>query len=619
MKNISKKITILTAIVLLAITAIAIVANKNAILEANSKIQQKNQKLIGESGTAFVHFIGPDDSVKCLNNTVECRSIGVENPDVGDKMADVGGTVTMSGLTAKNGETAYGWTTDKNYSEGYEAYEAGSNNSSYKVSLDKLNLYPVTKVEYTVKFHLATDNIKSADCSVLYNKKCSIQNSNVLNGFTAPSGKKFLGWAESATATTPTYEGNESSKLLIAKRSGFTDGVYNLYPVYANTFTITFDFNDGTPLGTGISTTATVESGSTYTLPDGDNVISPPDENKVFDKWEVTPEGGDTVNKNSGETITVNANTIVKAIWKSKSYTIKFSAGGGSGTMASASATSGSKYKLPACTFTAPSGKSFSKWKIGTTEYSVGDEVTVDKDLTVTAVWKEATVLVTFNENISDGETIYDTRTVTIGSKLKETDLPENPTREGYKFVGWYTDKKGTNKFDFTKDISKDTFLYAKWAKSVEDFKFISVPTEPVDVKKGKISFEINIDLDVFIVSSYKVFVDNKLLEEDEDYELTSGSTIITLTDDYAAKLSSGSHTLKVEYDGESKTAEFAVAGNGSHDIDFGDEEGEGGDSHDDYGTVENPHTGVKYILILPLIIALVFILKELKKRSNSI
>ena len=52
---------------------------------------------------------------------------------------------------------------------------------------------------------------------------------------------------------------------------------------------------------------------------------------------------------------------------------------------------------------------------------------------------------------------------------LKEGDLiekPANPTKAGYKFVGWYSDYDLTNKYDFTKAISGgNLILYAKFEK----------------------------------------------------------------------------------------------------------------------------------------------------------
>ena len=43
---------------------------------------------------------------------------------------------------------------------------------------------------------------------------------------------------------------------------------------------------------------------------------------------------------------------------------------------------------------------------------------------------------------------------------------PGELTAEGYTFIGWYTDDTYTTKFDFTKPITGDTKVYAKWEKN---------------------------------------------------------------------------------------------------------------------------------------------------------
>ena len=55
--------------------------------------------------------------------------------------------------------------------------------------------------------------------------------------------------------------------------------------------------------------------------------------------------------------------------------------------------------------------------------------------------------------------------------KVKENETavePEDPTREGYTFEGWYLDEDCTIPFDFATPIMSDIMLYAKWTKIVE-------------------------------------------------------------------------------------------------------------------------------------------------------
>lgn len=57
-------------------------------------------------------------------------------------------------------------------------------------------------------------------------------------------------------------------------------------------------------------------------------------------------------------------------------------------------------------------------------------------------------------------------QTVQFGEKITR---PENPTREGYKFEGWYTDIHLSDVWDFEQDtVQGNVSLYAKWS-AVED------------------------------------------------------------------------------------------------------------------------------------------------------
>lgn len=50
--------------------------------------------------------------------------------------------------------------------------------------------------------------------------------------------------------------------------------------------------------------------------------------------------------------------------------------------------------------------------------------------------------------------------------KDKTVAKPENPTRDGYSFNGWYKDKECTEIWDFEKDtVTEDITIYAKWTK----------------------------------------------------------------------------------------------------------------------------------------------------------
>ena len=69
---------------------------------------------------------------------------------------------------------------------------------------------------------------------------------------------------------------------------------------------------------------------------------------------------------------------------------------------------------------------------------------------------------VTFNSN---GGSVIAPTTVTDGKPVAK---PDDPAREGYTFAGWYTDATLTTAHDFSKPVTSDLTLYAKWTKKNE-------------------------------------------------------------------------------------------------------------------------------------------------------
>lgn len=59
-----------------------------------------------------------------------------------------------------------------------------------------------------------------------------------------------------------------------------------------------------------------------------------------------------------------------------------------------------------------------------------------------------------------DGENKYKTATAAYGDKFV---APEAPEKDGFTFVGWFTDKECTKEFDFNTAVSDTVTVYAKW------------------------------------------------------------------------------------------------------------------------------------------------------------
>ena len=80
------------------------------------------------------------------------------------------------------------------------------------------------------------------------------------------------------------------------------------------------------------------------------------------------------------------------------------------------------------------------------------------------------------------------------------TGKPTIPTVEGFTFDGWYTDENRTIEFDFTKPITGDTKVYAKWTANDYEVSFVTehgktptsqnVPYNKTATNPGKLTAE---------------------------------------------------------------------------------------------------------------------------------
>ena len=90
-------------------------------------------------------------------------------------------------------------------------------------------------------------------------------------------------------------------------------------------------------------------------------------------------------------------------------------------------------------------------------------------DVTLTAKWDINQYTVKF---VSEHGSFAD-QTIEHGETIK-TDKLIIPTVEGFTFDGWYADENRTIEFDFTKPITGDTKVYAKWTANDYEVRFIT-------------------------------------------------------------------------------------------------------------------------------------------------
>lgn len=83
----------------------------------------------------------------------------------------------------------------------------------------------------------------------------------------------------------------------------------------------------------------------------------------------------------------------------------------------------------------------------------------ITRDTTLHAKWAR-TWTVSFD--VGSHGTTPTAQTVENGAKATK---PADPTAEDYSFQGWYTDTRYTMEYDFSKEVTEDTTVYAKWVK----------------------------------------------------------------------------------------------------------------------------------------------------------
>ena len=178
------------------------------------------------------------------------------------------------------------------------------------------------------------------------------------------------------------------------------------------------------------------------------------DATKFYAHWSCSSSGGET---GGGENPTPTT------------YTVKYDANGGENAPKEQTKTKGKELVLSTIVPT-KEGYKFVNWntkKDGTgTSYNAGSKYTTEASVTLYAQYEkelneeETKYTITFYTN--DGTTEKSTKVVNKGDKVVK---PEDPTREGYTFDGWYDKKENGKEYDFTKEVTSDISLYAYWSK----------------------------------------------------------------------------------------------------------------------------------------------------------
>ena len=166
----------------------------------------------------------------------------------------------------------------------------------------------------------------------------------------------------------------------------------------------------------------------------------------------------------------VTGNITLYAKWSLASYVITFDSMGGSSLVSQQVTYNGSAVTPPAPT---KAGYTFAGWftdKNCTKSYDFATPVT--DDITLYAKWDINSYNVNFD---SMGGSSLDSQQVTYNGTAV---TPPAPTKAGYTFAGWFTDKDCTNAYDFTSPVTDNITLYAKWNKIPDQQKPNEAPAD---------------------------------------------------------------------------------------------------------------------------------------------
>ena len=119
---------------------------------------------------------------------------------------------------------------------------------------------------------------------------------------------------------------------------------------------------------------------------------------------------------------------------------------------------------------------------------SAGRAVIRATSVSAPAIFAEITVEVGHTVRFESAETVQiEEQLVADGAYAVK---PEDPTRAGYRFEGWYRDTEASEAFDFTQPIHADTVIYLKWTSLPQDVP--AVPAENPSMDLGLILGIIN-------------------------------------------------------------------------------------------------------------------------------
>ena len=380
-----------------------------------------------------------------------------------------GGNVSFSMYTAtKKGYTFVGWNTDKNAT-------TGSTSGTYNVTAD-ITFYAIWSVEiYIVEWDPNGGTINESTNSIL--QDVNYESTVSFSTYTPTrEGYTFVGWNTDKNATTGSKYGYSSP---IRSNTIF----YAIWYIIEYIVTWNAGRNGGSLTNGQSSAQQVVSHGDIVSF----TQYTASKTGYTFKGWNMDKDA--TTGSTSGNSSSITSNTTFYAIFKINEYTITWNANSGLWDDNSTIKTEVKTYNYNIYGYTLSqnphkestiesTGWSLSGWSKTQTGTIVTFPVKLTENITFYAIWKLTCAVWwfsndgTFLSGSSTGKA--DSDVVDYGDTVNFADsvTKYSPTREGYTFVGWNTDRYATTgSLSGNSDpITAHTDFYAIWKSNTNTF-----------------------------------------------------------------------------------------------------------------------------------------------------
>lgn len=169
-------------------------------------------------------------------------------------------------------------------------------------------------------------------------------------------------------------------------------------------------------------------------------------------------------------------------------------------------------------------------------------------NITLYAKWTTQYHTIIFESN---GGSYIPPITVEDGGKAK---IPDNPTRQGYDFVGWYSDEELKYEFYFTASIYEDKTLYAKWRLDVEYGEIIDQTSGTIggsgniDGKINEITGDQLATIRNFMIQYNQISVGGVIKDTAHDFSAYYKNNILSISDGMCFAYSYFGYAEKAEF-----------------------------------------------------------------------